>query len=48
MKYKLLLAALCWLTVISLAHVQLNVGWKRLASLVSGRQELLVGYLPVT
>lgn len=53
MKRKILLGALLWTLLITLAHIQLNVGWKELESQVlrrfSGeRGELLVGFLPVT
>ncbi|QDU86617.1 hypothetical protein Pla163_37680 [Planctomycetes bacterium Pla163] len=53
MKRKVLLGAILWTLLITLGHVQLNVGWARLADemriLVGGeRQELVVGFLPVT
>ena len=48
MKRRILSGALCWLVFVSALHVQLNVGWARLASKLAGREELLVGFLPVT
>ena len=44
---------LAWLLLITLGHVQLNVGWGRLADEVrvllgAERKELVVGFLPVT
>ena len=53
MKQRILLGSLAWLVLISLLHVQLNVGWSRLASgfgemLGGERSELIVGFLPVT
>lgn len=36
------LGVLLWTLLISLAHVQLNVGWG------DKRQELIIGFLPVT
>ncbi len=48
MKLKILVGAVAWLVLISGMHVHLNVGWGRLVGLFQGRQELLVGFLPVT
>lgn len=53
MKLKVLLGALVWLLVITLAHVQLNVGWAKVVNDVRvmlglQRRELIVGFLPVT
>ena len=48
MKARVLTAALVWGLLISLLHVQLNVGWARVGALFSGRRELIVGFLPVT
>lgn len=54
MKSKVLLGSLAWLVLVTLLHVQLNVGWTRLGDgvrrlLLGGeRTELLVGFLPVT
>ena len=48
MKAKIAAGALVWLLFITALHVQLNVGWERLASMVQGRKELVVGFLPVT
>lgn len=48
MKRRILLAAGLWLLLISALHVQLNVGWSRLAGSLRGRRELIVGFLPVT
>jgi hypothetical protein len=48
MKLKVLSAATTWLVFISLLHLQLNVGWQRLMSLFGEREQLKVGFLPVT
>lgn len=53
MKAKILSTAVAWLLIITLLHVQLNVGWARLADkarvwMGGDRQELIVGFLPVT
>jgi len=53
MKARILTAAAIWLAVISALHIQLNVTWSRLADnfrvmLGGERQELIVGFLPVT
>ena len=53
MKRRVLIGALCWMLLITAAHVQLNVGWRKLGrelSILFGatRQELVVGFLPVT
>ncbi len=48
MKLKILIGALAWTTLITGLHVQLNVGWERLFSMLQGRKEMLVGFLPVT
>lgn len=53
MKRKVLIGAVLWTLLITLGHVQLNVGWSRLADemrILFGqeRQELVVGFLPVT
>jgi hypothetical protein len=53
MKARLLVCTLVFLAVISLLHVQLNVGWDTLAeeweSLFDPqRRTLMVGFLPVT
>jgi hypothetical protein len=53
MKRKILLGALLWTLLISLAHLHLNIGWAAFGAqvkrLFSGeRGELLVGFLPVT
>lgn len=45
---KVLLGALAWITLITGLHVRLNVGWGKLEALLFGRQELKVGFLPVT
>jgi hypothetical protein len=50
---KILLGALLWTLLISLAHLHLNVGWANAKSQISRlftgeRGELLVGFLPVT
>jgi hypothetical protein len=53
MKAKVLFGAALWAVLISVLHVSLNVGWANLARqmrvLFGGeRQELIVGFLPVT
>lgn len=48
MKLKILIGALVWTAFITSLHVQLNVGWERLAGIFAGRKELQVGFLPVT
>lgn len=53
MKRKVLFGALLWAVLITVVHVQLNVGWSQLrkeAAILLGeeRQELIVGFLPVT
>ena len=47
-KRKVVLGALLWALLITLLHVQLNVGWARLGRQILGRKELVVGFLPVT
>ncbi|MCB9898944.1 MAG: hypothetical protein H6825_13145 [Planctomycetes bacterium] len=53
MKFKVIVGSLVWLALITLAHIQLNVGWDRLASSArvmfgTERPRLIVGFLPVT
>ena len=53
MKARLLSYTLAFLAVISLLHVQLNVGWDELGERWEGffdpqRRTLIVGFLPVT
>lgn len=53
MKLKVGLGVLLWLVLISVAHVQLNVGWGQLGQEVQqltghAQEELQVGFLPVT
>ena len=53
MKFKVILGSLVWVVLISVLHIQLNVGWARLgarARVMLGweRRELVVGFLPVT
>lgn len=48
MKSRITAGALAWVLFISVLHVQLNVGWGRMLSFFAGRQELVVGFLPVT
>lgn len=53
MKRKVLLGSLAWLVMITLVHLQLNVGWSSLSRQLSvmvgeEREELVVGFLPVT
>ena len=53
MKRKILLGSASWLILITVLHIQLNVGWARLGNEIQvalGREraELVVGFLPVT
>ena len=53
MKLKVVLGACLWTLLITVAHVQMNVGWERVASqtrvfLGMDPEELIVGFLPVT
>jgi len=53
MKRKVLIGALAWAILLTLAHIQLNIGWSQLkdnADVIMGkkRRELTVGFLPVT
>ena len=55
MKLKVCIGGLVWMALITLAHVHANVGWERFLTetgrvfgLEGGRQELVVGFLPVT
>jgi len=53
MKRKVLIGTLVWALLITLVHVQLNVGWSNLrheVAVLTGeeREELIVGFLPVT
>ncbi len=48
MNSRVLGGALAWLLFITALHVHLNVGWERLRGAFEGRQELVVGFLPVT
>jgi len=53
MKLKVLLGALLWTLLVSLAHVQLNIGWSQVNAIVREwmghkRKTLDVGFLPVT
>lgn len=47
------LGTLLWLVLISVAHVEFNVGWARAGGFFKGfivepQRELQVGFLPVT
>ncbi|MFT5284561.1 MAG: hypothetical protein ACI8TQ_000718 [Planctomycetota bacterium] len=53
MKRKVLIGSLLWGLLLTLAHIQLNVGWSKLKENVDvflgeKRRELTVGFLPVT
>ena len=53
MKLKVGLGALVWALLITVLHVQLNVGWAVLVDKIQvmrgeERAELVVGFLPVT
>ena len=48
-----MIGALLWVLLITLSHIQLNIGWSNLrkeVAVMTGqqRQELIVGFLPVT
>jgi len=52
-KLKVLLGAALWTLLITLTHIQVNVGWSTFAHEVRvffglERPELVVGFLPVT
>jgi len=52
-KRRVLIGTFLWTMLITLGHVQLNVGWGNLrkrAAVLTGaeREELIVGFLPVT
>ena len=42
------MGAFVWMMCITLMHVQINVGWGAVESYLYQRQELKVGFLPVT
>ena len=53
MKLKVVVGSIVWLVLITVSHIQLNVGWERALSQVKvvfgfERPELIVGFLPVT
>jgi len=53
MKLKVAIGSLVWTLLITLLHIQLNVGWQRLAdnmqvAIGTKRAEMVVGFLPVT
>jgi len=53
MKRKVMLGAALWVLLITLAHIELNIGWGELGheiAVMTGeeREELIVGFLPVT
>lgn len=54
MKRNVFIGAMIWAALISVLHIHLNVGWgefqKEVSSTITGeeRQELIVGFLPVT
>lgn len=53
MKRQVFIGAILWTAFITLLHVQLNVGWARLGTKIQAlfsdeREELLIGFLPVT
>ncbi|MFT7671328.1 MAG: hypothetical protein ACI8X5_004045 [Planctomycetota bacterium] len=53
MKLRIAIGAVIWLLVMTLGHLQLNVGFDKLAKnfrvyMGSERPELVVGFLPVT
>ncbi len=50
---KVMLGALLWTALLTLLHVQLNIGWDGLNTKVKvimglEREQMLVGFLPVT
>ncbi|HJM55774.1 MAG: hypothetical protein QGI93_14580 [Planctomycetota bacterium] len=53
MKRKVGIGMLLWALLISLGHIQLNLGWSALrkeVAILTGqqREELVIGFLPVT
>ena len=53
MKRRVFFGALAWAVLITVVHVQLNVGWATLRHEIdvrrgAVREELIVGFLPVT
>lgn len=53
LKRNVFLGALAWALLISVAHLQLNIGWGRFVNEVkikfgAVRREMIVGFLPVT
>ena len=53
MKRNVFLGALAWTLLISVAHLQLNIGWGHFVKEVkikfgAVRNEMIVGFLPVT
>lgn len=53
MKLRILIGALLWTTLVSLAHLHLNIGWAAVSEQVrvwfgEKRKTLDVGFLPVT
>lgn len=53
MKQKIFVGAITWLILVSVLHIQLNIGWAQLASqtrilLGEERHTLEVGFIPVT
>jgi hypothetical protein len=48
MKTRVALGAFVWMMFITLMHVQINVGWGAVEAYLYERQELKVGFLPVT
>lgn len=53
MKLKVAIGVLLWAVLISVTHVQLNIGWGSVADSIAvmrgeKRAELKVGFLPVT
>jgi hypothetical protein len=53
MKLKVAIGALAWALLISVTHVQLNIGWGSFSDRIAvmrgqQRAELMIGFLPVT
>ncbi len=53
MKLKVTIGALIWTLLITVLHIQLNVGWVKLVDKImvtvgAQRAEMVVGFLPVT
>ncbi len=53
MKRKVCIGALIWALLITVVHIQLNIGWSAIRHNIdvrrgAAREEMIVGFLPVT